>query len=162
MLQTRHEWIAKLAGGGNAIADMRVDAILDDAFLERDALILANCDAHCRLVTRAIEALATSAGSNQNCARDLLSNLIRGRSTYGSFAELAAYDWLMRCNLSIQTHIAMTPNDVLAVNGSTLDGKFVHDDIYFDVKAFGFHGRMAKLLKEKLEASFPSEQVLVE
>lgn len=56
----------------------------------------------------------------------------------------------------------MTPNDVLAANGSTLDGKFVHDDTHFDVKAFGFHGRMAELLKEKLEPSFPSEQVLIE
>ena len=56
----------------------------------------------------------------------------------------------------------MTPNDVLAMNGSTLDGKFVHDDIHFDVKAFGFHERMAERLKEKLEASFPSEQVLIE
>jgi hypothetical protein len=161
MLQTRHEWIAKLAAASNGIAAMRVDAILKDAPLEKDALNLANCDAHCRLVTRAIEDLVASGASTQDGARDLLSNLI-GRSAYGYFAELAAYDWFMRCNVRIQTQIAMTSNDILAANGSTLDGKLVHDGTHFDVKAFGFNGRMAELLKEKLEASFPSEQVLIE
>ena len=75
--------------------------ILEDAPLEEDAISLADCDAHCRLVARAGVDLVTSGASTQACARDLLSNLI-GRNTYGSFAELAAYDWLMRCNVRIQ------------------------------------------------------------
>jgi hypothetical protein len=68
MLQTKHEWIAKLAAASNAIAAMRVDAILKDAPLEKDALNLANCDAHCRLVTRAIEDLVTSGASTRDGA----------------------------------------------------------------------------------------------
>ena len=100
MLQTRHEWIAKLAAASNVIAAMRVDAAVKDAPLEKDAAALANCDAHCRLVTRAIEGLVTSGASTQKDARDLLNNLI-GPNTYGYFAELAAYDWLMGCNVRI-------------------------------------------------------------
>jgi hypothetical protein len=161
VINTRHEWIAKLAVASSAIAAMHVDTVLADAPLETDAFNLANCDAHCRLVTRAIENLVTSGAATQDAARDLLSNVI-GRGTYGFFAELAAYEWLMRCNVAIETHVAMTPTDVLAAKGSTLDGKIRYDGTHFDVKAFGFQGRMAQLLKEKLASSFPNDQVLIE
>ena len=161
MINTRYEWIAKLAVASSAIAAMHVDTVLADAPLETDAFKLANCDAHCRLVTRAIENLVTSGTATQDAARDLLSNVI-GRGTYGFFAELAAYEWLMRCNVAIETQVAMTPTDVLAAKGSTLDGKIRYDGTHFDVKAFGFHGRMAQLLKEKLAPSFPNDQVLIE
>ena len=160
-IENRHEWIAKLAGDSSVIAAMRVKSVVKDAPLEKDGFNLANSDAHCELVARACEGLVTSGASTHDAARDLLRNLI-GRNTYGYFAELAAYEWLMRCGVRIQTQIAMTPKDVLASNGSTLDGKFKHDGTHFDVKAFGFNGRMAGLLKEKLEASFPGEQVLIE
>jgi hypothetical protein len=161
MLQTRHEWIAKLAAASSAIASMHVGEGLEDARLENDAVNLANCDAHCRLVVRAIENLVLSGASTQDSARNLLRNLI-GPNTYGFFAELAAYDWLMRCNVRIETQVDMSADDVLAANGSTLDGKIVHDGTHFDVKAFGFNGHRVERLKEKLEASFPSEQVLIE
>ena len=52
----------------------------------------------------------------------------------------------MRCNVAIETQVAMTPTDVLSAKGSTLDGKIKYDGTYFDVKAFGFHGHMAQLL----------------
>jgi hypothetical protein len=87
--------------------------------------------------------------------------LIR-RNTYGAFAEVAAFDWLTRCYVRIATQVAMTPRDVLATQGSTLDGKIAYDGTYFDVKAFGSNGRLAQRLKERLEEEIPDEQVLVE
>jgi hypothetical protein len=56
----------------------------------------------------------------------------------------------------------MTPSDVLATNGSRLDGKIEYDGTYFEVKAFGSNGRLAQRLKERLEEEIPDEQVLVE
>jgi hypothetical protein len=84
-----------------------------------------------------------------------------GGNTYGRFAELAAYEWLMQC-VPIETQVPMAAGDVLSANGSTLDGKFKAAGVYFDAKAFGFNGFMVKRLREKLEAFFPKEQVLID
>jgi hypothetical protein len=55
----------------------------------------------------------------------------------------------------------MNPGGVLAINCTTLDGKVEHEDVYFDLKAFGFNGRLAKRLHERLQ-EIPDEQVLTE
>jgi hypothetical protein len=110
-----------------------------------------------------LDELVTHEFSSKESARDLLRNLI-ARHTYGAFAEIAAYDWLTRCCVRIKTQVAMASSDVLASQGSTLDGKIVYDDdgTYFDVKAFGANGRLAQRLKEQLEKEILCEQVLVE
>jgi hypothetical protein len=74
-------------------------------------------------------AVALARAAQRRQAVDHVGRLI-GRNTYGYFAELAAYEWLMRCRVSIQTQVAMTPKDVLAAKGSTLDGKFNHDGTF--------------------------------
>jgi hypothetical protein len=139
LVRTRHDWISSLASESHALSRMRLDVAVKDRVLIGDAFNLANDDAHRRMITRAIDSLiAKNALSNKN-AHDLLYNLIQ-RNTYGAFAELAAYDWLTRCNLMIETQVKMAAGQVLATNGSTLDGKITHCDIYFDVKAFGSNG----------------------
>ncbi len=161
-LRTTHEWIQKLAAESDLIADMRLETILKNANLDTDAFNLANSDAHCNLVVRAISVLLTKDFSSKENARDLLCNLIKPPQTYGAFAELAAYDWLARCHVEITTQVAMNPSDVLGTKGSTLDGKIEHTGTYFDVKAFGSNGRLAQRLKERLEKEIPGEQVLIE
>jgi len=132
-----------------------------DATLNPDALNLANCDTHCRLIGRAVDKLITNEPQSRDRVRDLVANLIQ-RNTYGAFAELAAYEWLARCNVLIEPQVAMKATEVLSANGSTLDGKITHCGIYFDVKAFGSNGRLANRLKERLEEEIVDEQVLVE
>jgi hypothetical protein len=56
----------------------------------------------------------------------------------------------------------MSATDALAVQGSTLDGRIDWGNVYFDVKGFGSNGRLAPRLKEKLQAEFPAEEVLVD
>lgn len=161
MLRTCHEWISKLAAESSVIAEMQLETDTENVDLNADAFNLANCNAHCRLITRAIDELVTHNFSSKKNARDLLHNLIR-RNTYGAFAEIAAYDWLTRCYVRIATQVAMNSSDVLATNGSTLDGKIEYGGTYFEVKAFGSNGRLAQLLKERLEEEILVEQVLVE
>jgi hypothetical protein len=62
----------------------------------------------------------------------------------------------------IEPQVAMNATEVLASNGSTLDGKITHCGIHFDVKAFGSNGRLANRLKERLEQEIVDEQVFVE
>ena len=161
MLRTSYEWISKLAAGSTVITNMQLETIIEDAILNGDACNLANCDAHCRLITRAIDELINNNFSSNEEVRKLLCDLI-GRHTYGAFAELAAYDWLTRCHLRIATQVTMTSSDVLSKNGSKLDGKIELSGSYFDVKAFGSNGRLAQRLKERLEEEITDEQVLVE
>ncbi|WP_294537631.1 hypothetical protein [uncultured Rhodoblastus sp.] len=157
----KHEWIKKLAAGSAAIADMKLASDIPDAALDADAFSLANCDAHCRLIARAIGDLLKSNSTSKSNARNLIRRLI-SRDTYGAFAELAAYDWLAQCPLKFTTEVAMTSSDVLATEGSTLDGRIEFGSMYFDIKAFGSNGRLAQRLKERLEKEIPDEQVLIE
>lgn len=161
MQRTRHEWISNLAAQSGVFAEMQLETIVENANLDTDAFNLANCDAHCRLITRAVDDLITNNPRPKDRVRDLTCNLIN-RHTYGAFAELAAYDWLARCNVRITPQVEMSPSDVLAMNGSTLDGKITHCGVYFDVKAFGSNGRLAQRLRERLEEEIPGEKVLVE
>jgi hypothetical protein len=71
MLRTRHEWISKLAAGSGVIAGMRLENDIENADLDTDAFILANCDAHCRLITRAIDELVTHNFSSSKSAGEL-------------------------------------------------------------------------------------------
>jgi len=161
MLKTRHEWIGKLAAGSSVIAEMRLETVVNNADLGTDASILANCNVHCCLIAHAIEELVTNNFSSRKSAHDLLRDMIT-RNTYGAFAELATYDWMIRCHERITTQVAMDSSEVLATNCSTLDGKIEHGGVYFDVKAFGANGRLAKRLKERLEDEIRDEQVLIE
>ena len=161
MIKTSHEWIGKLANQSVAIAEMRLETDIKNVDLDADALNLANCDAHCRLIVRAIDELTNKNFSSIEDARNLLCNLI-GRNTYGAFAELAAYEWFTRCNVGITTQVEMASSEVLSKNGSTLDGKINHNNTYFDVKAFGFNGQLARRLKERLEKEITDEQVFIE
>ena len=160
-IQTRYEWVQKLESISEPIADMRLMDALGNGELATDPFNLANCDAHCRLIARATGGLIGNKASSEDNVRNLLRELI-GRQTYGAFAELAAYDWLIRCQLKFATQVRMSASDVLASKGSTLDGRIDYGNVYFDVKAFGSNGRLAQRLKEKLQAEFPSEQVLVD
>jgi hypothetical protein len=91
----------------------------------------------------------------------LLTDIIC-RDTYGKFCELAAYDWLMRCQLKITTQIKLAPSDILGANDAIIDGLVDHCGFYFDIKAFGFHGHLAKRLKERLESELPGENIFLE
>lgn len=144
------------------IAEMRLDKRLcQSGSLKRDALNLANCETHCQMIIRAVESLSAAPGRNSNkCARDLLSRIIKD-DAYGGFAELAAYDWLTRCNVEFEPQVKLTKSDVLGINGPTLDGRLTFNSVYFEAKAFGFNGRMVQLLAERLQKEFATEQVLI-
>jgi hypothetical protein len=161
MWTTCDDWIRKLEAESLVIAGMDLrKRIAGTTLLKNDAASLANCEAHCRLIVRAVEGLAANeANRSGTYLRDVLCSLIQ-RETYGAFAELAAYDWLARCYVAFESQVELTSNDVLGVNGVTLDGKMRHG-AYFDVKAFGFNERLAQRLKELLDEEFPAEQVLI-
>jgi len=150
-----------LATQSPEIDAMQLDLCTKNADLDADAFNLANDPAHTGLIVRAVEALLATQASSAQDASTLLTDIIC-RDTYGKFSELAAYDWLMRCRLKITTQIKMAPSDILGANDAIIDGLVDHCGLYFDVKAFGFHGHLAKRLKERLESELPGESVFLE
>jgi hypothetical protein len=160
-LNTCGDWVSTLALESPFVASLGVGDLPDPAApLKTDALNLANCPAHCRLVCRALEGLlAAPVSAPAGYVRDLLCNLLQ-RNTYGAFTELAGCDWLNRCYTKFDPQVRMTPTDVLGVNGSTVDGKMWAGP-YFDIKAFGFTGRVAQRLQERLQQEFPNEQIVI-
>ena len=161
-IKTRHEFIAELAAQSSAIAAMALKKKrITEASLGSEAFKLANCAAHRQLIVRAVEGLISNRFSSNKYVRNLLADVIRG-NTYGAFAELAGYEWIMRCQIRFQTQTLLTASDVLGTRGSTLDGRIEHGGIYFEIKAFGFHGYLANRLKERLEKELPAERVFLE
>jgi hypothetical protein len=122
MLRTCNEWIRNLAADSSLIAEMQLgETFIENADLNADAFKLANCDAHRRLIIRTVDGLITNDPSSGSKVRDLLRRLVlKQQQTHGAFAELATYDWLIRCNVRITPQVKMTPDDVLGTNGSTL------------------------------------------
>jgi len=98
-IKTRHEFIAELAAQSSAIAAMALKKKrITEASLGSEAFKLANCAAHRRLIVRAVEGLISNRFSSIDNVRNLLADVIRG-NTYGAFAELAGYEWIMRCQI---------------------------------------------------------------
>jgi hypothetical protein len=160
-VRTRHQWIENLAAHHKAIAAMQLDRLIGDRDLDTDASNLANDPAHTTLIGRAIEALVATGAATALSASTLLTDIVC-RDTYGKFAELAAYDWLIRCQLKITTQIKMAPTEILGANEAAIDGLVDRCNLYFDIKAFGFHGHLAKRLKVRLEEELPGECVYLE
>jgi hypothetical protein len=160
-VRTRHQWIEQLAAQREIIGGMQLVRLIADRDLDTDALNLANDPAHTVLIGRAVEALVTTGASKVREASTLLTDIIC-RDTYGKFSELAAYDWLTRCQLKITTQIKMPPAEILGANEATIDGIVDHCGLYFDIKAFGFHGHLAKRFKERIEQELPGERVYLE
>jgi hypothetical protein len=159
-IATCHEWILDLAAQSPAIAGMKLDSIIaSTAVLNEHGLNLANCTAHRRLIVEAVDGLLAARPMATEHVSKLLREVIY-RNTYGAFAELAAYEWLARCHVRFEPQVPLSNIEVLGANGSTLDGKLFGGP-FFDIKAFGFHGRVAVKLQERLQREFLNEQVLI-
>jgi hypothetical protein len=138
-LTTRHQWIDSLAMASPRIAGMKLDGIVPDGKLTDDGGNFANDDAHRGLIIRAIDNVCQRPSASLSDVRNLLVSMIR-RDTYGKFAELAAYDWLIRSQLQISAQIPVGRSDILGAHDNIIDGRIDVCGIYFDIKAFGFNG----------------------
>ena len=69
---------------------------------------------------------------------------------------------MLRLPLQITAQVTLPPTKVLGKNDVPVDGLIDHCNIYFDIKAFGLHGHLARKLKKKLEHLLPGKMVFVE
>jgi len=129
--------------------------------LASDAFSFANSDQHNVLITRGIERLISSQALSPSAARNLLRDLICN-DTYGKFSELAAYDWITRKDIKITAQESLTTTEVLGDQGTIIDGRMDFLNIYFEIKAFGFHGFLARRLRERLEQELHGCTVVIE
>lgn len=163
LIRTRRGWLDALAAASPAIAALGLSATLEDAtYFEgrptppsnADALNFANCAEHTTLLVRAIEHLAAT-GCSTSDLKKWLTDLTSGE-TYGTVCELGAYALLAQAGLPFTAQVSRAGAQTLNHNRATLDGRFnFGEDLYFDIKAFGFHDRLLGKLQRKLSQAFP-------
>lgn len=155
---TRFNWLDILIAKSAVAATLYLNQkVPDEAYklagekssINKDAFNLANCEAHNDVIANTIEHLSFK-GAAPAALRKLLLDLT-SRNTYGTFCELSAYAFLLKGNFDfdIQTH--MNGAEILNPNGADLDGLIrMPEEIYFDIKAFGFHEHLVTRLTERL------------
>jgi hypothetical protein len=170
-IASQHEWVGKIEGmlpsaiGLNLRrkADVKYVETVDGKpiFSDADAYKFGNSTLHDGILYRAVPALEAKAG------KDFVAHLLGEltfRKTYGAFSEMAAYDWMGRTGIDYTPPVERTAAEVVNRNGSTIDGKFAGatQDIFFDIKGFGFVEHKIELLKQRLEDDAPGDEVIVE
>ncbi|MFN3858807.1 MAG: hypothetical protein ACK4RV_13770 [Caulobacter sp.] len=170
MAQTRHAWIDALEALSPKVKALDLKSSLEDipywdaatkVAYDADAYNLSSCDTHNANLARWIEGLAHHGVDDAQLTKHVTD--LTKRNTYGAFAELSAYGFLLDNDIKFDIQVAMPGADILNPNGSDLDGRLtISSDVFFDVKAFGLHEYLSDRLNTLLSAHFPTEFVAIE
>ena len=160
-IKTTHAWVSDLEGVSTVIRGLGLANSVADRDLDVDGRNLANSPEHCRLIGRGADAIMREGSASATELKKLLLGVV-AYNTYGMFSEFAVYDWLHQHNVAFSTQVETKQQDILGQNPVPIDGRLTHAGVYFDVKAFGFHGRLAQRLKDRLQQELPSFDIFVE
>jgi hypothetical protein len=124
----------------------------------KDAFSLAGSKPHNAVIVWTIEQLSER-GVPEATLRKLILDLT-SKNTYGTFCELSAYAFLFEGGHNFEIQVPVTGDTILNPNGSELDGVLrLPEEVFFDIKGFGFHEHLMTLLTERLSAEFYPEVV---
>ena len=172
VVRTRHAWIDALSAQSSTVARLDVKrSVRDEVYKAQGQSLAKNADAfnfagdlaHNAVVVRTLDSLSARGVADAvllKWTKDLTS-----RNTYGTFSELAAYYVLLRSQHPFDVQVPVRGADVLNPNGSDLDGRLRMPgqiEVYFDVKAFGFHEHLVELLTKRLSEDLKPELVQAE
>jgi hypothetical protein len=170
-ITSQHEWVGKIERILPTTVALNLRRKTDVKYVESvsgkpiwseaDAYNFANSTLHDPILYRAVPVLEVKAG--KDFVAHLLGELTY-RKTYGAFSEMAVYDWMDQAGIDYTPQVKRTAREVMNRNGSTIDGKIAGptQDIFFDIKGFGFVEHKIKLLKERLEKDALGDEVIVE
>ncbi|MFW2231664.1 hypothetical protein EHH54_16385 [Rhizobium leguminosarum] len=160
-ITTTHQLFMALSALSPTIGAMNLISAVPDADLEPSVRNFAN-SADIQKVAGAIEALTAKAGLSMPDATDQVKNVVQERHFYGTFCELAAYDWFARNGVEFNAQVNLGRADVLNPRGCAIDGEFTAVNAYFDIKGFGMQAYLMKLFREALRASVPDLFVTID
>lgn len=170
-IKSQHEWVAKIERMVPSTIALKLRRKTDFNYAETvngklifpdaDAYKFSNSTAHDEILCRSIPTLESKGGAA--LVRNLLGELTF-RKTYGAFSEIAVYDWMSRVGIDYAPQVHRLASDVVNPNGTTSDGKFAAatQEVFFDIKGFGFVEHKIKLLKERLESAAPGNEATVQ
>lgn len=157
-LRTRHEWLAALGAKSAIVKQLCVDKAVSDSIYKAagekycanaDAFNFCNSVEHNDAVISTIEQLEAN-GESPDTLKKFITDLT-SQNTYGTFAELSAYRFLLKGGHQFDIQAPMNGASILNPNGSDLDGRLkLPEEIYFDAKGFGFLDHLVKRLTERL------------
>jgi len=151
MIRKLHVLIDEMEVRSSIISSMTLKNKLRDIILTGSLFNFANTPKDLNSMCRSVDSLVGHSGLTLNDAEHTVINLLKDRHFYGSFCELAAYDWLDRHSASHKAQVLLQANDVLNPNGCTIDGKFEFYEAYFDIKGFGMQLYLMDIFKQKLQ-----------
>lgn len=158
LLRTRYQWLAELSSRSGTIANLNIaNAVSDDVYradgqntaANADAFNLSNSAEHNEAVINTIDELKTTGASESTLKKFIID--LTSQNTYGTFSELSAYRFLQIGKHKFDIQVRMDGSQVLNANGSDLDGIVrLPEEIYFDIKGFGFLDHLVNRLTKRL------------
>lgn len=169
-VRTHFEWLDILASKSAIVSRLDIKRSVSDEIYRAmgdkitsniDAFNLAGSESHNVAIAQTIENLAKK-GVSDGTLRKLVVDLT-SRNTYGTFSEMSAYAFLLKGDHDFEVQVPVTGIDILNPNGANLDGLLkLSTDVLFDIKAFGFHGYLIRLIVDRLTADCAPEFVAAE
>lgn len=161
MIRMLHDLITELERRSPLIQNMNLANTLQDVALEDGLFNFANVPADLDKVVGAIDALVNRAGFSTADAQTAVENVF-SQNFYGSYLELAIYEWLDRRGLRFQAQQPLTAQEVLNPNGVVIDGRFDVRSCFFDIKTMGFQEYVAEQFRQRLQGMLNGLVVMID
>jgi len=168
-IRSRYQWLAELSSKSEAIRNLCVkDDVSDIVYktknnsaVNADAFNFSNSLDHNNVVIDTIENLATKGTPSVTLKKFIID--LTSQITYGTFAELSAYHFLLKGKHQFDIQVPMDGSSILNSNGSDLDGFLqLPEKLFFDVKGFGFLDHLVKRLTDRLSENLTPDIVVAQ
>jgi hypothetical protein len=169
-MRTRYEWLDALSatspvikglGVKNAVSDAVYKAAGTKSSVNADAFNLSNSDKHNQAVIDTIEQLSAK-GAQPATLKKFITDLT-SQNTYGTFAELSAYRFLLQGGHDFDIQAPMDGTSILNPRGADLDGILrLPEEIVFDIKGFGFLDYLVTRLTTRLSDDLAPDLAVAE
>ena len=165
MITTLHGVIRHLSARSSSIDSDRLLASNPDQELFPDFPDMYNLAGDLEVldeVATTAHALTASLGLPRDKLHAILNPLFKKRTFYGAYHELRAYGWLNRAGIEYEPQPQVAAGELLKQGGgpADLDGRFVHADVYFDIKSFGFEHHLKEMFNKELVDVLEAEIVI--
>ena len=92
----------------------------------------------------------------------VLNPLFKQHTFYGAYHELGAYRWLKYSGVDYEPQRELETGHLLNQGGglTCLDGRFIHAEIYFDIKSFGFEQVAKEAYRKRLVNALEADVII--
>ena len=155
MITTLHGVIRRLSALSNSIDGNNLLSKFADTDLLPDfpdMYNFANRPQALHEIATTVHTLTADLGLPNDKLPAVLNPLFKQQNFYGAYHELGAYRWLNYSGVEYEPQPRLESGQLLNQGGgqTDLDGRFVHAEVYFDIKSFGFEHEVKEAYRKRL------------